>query len=381
MSVKVLYIITRLDQGGSAEAVMQWAAGMLEAGYETKLVTGRSEHPQEDFGVYSRRTGVPIIAVESLHRELELGNDWRAYRELKRIIRAEKPDIVHTNSSKAGILGRLSAKSCRVRVIVHSPHGHIFYGYYGRLKTTVFIAVEKWAAKFTGRITNLTQLGLEDHLKFKIGPRKKFTVIYAGIDTELYAEPSKSREEVLKELGIPEGKFVVGWVARFADIKNPLMMVKAGEILSGNPDYHFLMAGDGELYGEAVRYVKDKGLEQRFTFTGYRTDIPDLLSVMDVYCLTSKNEGLGRSILEAQAAGVPVIATEVGGVPEIVEHEFSGILIPSRDVTALCGSLVRINAESALRKKLVKGASLRLNRFSLKKTLVDIDKLYQELLS
>ncbi|MBC8278320.1 MAG: glycosyltransferase family 4 protein [FCB group bacterium] len=381
MSVKVLYIITRLDQGGSAEAVMQWAAGMLEAGYETKLVTGRSEHPQEDFGVYSRRTGVPIIAVESLHRELELGNDWRAYRELKRIIRAEKPDIVHTNSSKAGILGRLSAKSCRVRVIVHSPHGHIFYGYYGRLKTAVFIAVEKWAAKFTGRITNLTQLGLEDHLKFKIGPRKKFTVIYAGIDTELYAEPSKSREEVLKELGIPEGKFVVGWVARFADIKNPLMMVKAGEILSGNPDYHFLMAGDGELYGEAVRYVKDKGLEQRFTFTGYRTDIPDLLSVMDVYCLTSKNEGLGRSILEAQAAGVPVIATEVGGVPEIVEHEFSGILIPSRDVTALCGSLVRINAESALRKKLVKGASLRLNRFSLKKTLVDIDKLYQELLS
>lgn len=243
MSVKVLYIITRLDQGGSAEAVMQWAAGMLEAGYETKLVTGRSEHPQEDFGVYSRRTGVPIIAVESLHRELELGNDWRAYRELKRIIRAEKPDIVHTNSSKAGILGRLSAKSCRVRVIVHSPHGHIFYGYYGRLKTAVFIAVEKWAAKFTGRITNLTQLGLEDHLKFKIGPRKKFTVIYAGIDTELYAEPKKSREEMTAELGIPEGAFVVGWVGRFADIKNPLMIVKAGEILSGNPDYHFLMAG------------------------------------------------------------------------------------------------------------------------------------------
>lgn len=135
------------------------------------------------------------------------------------------------------------------------------------------------------------------------------------------------------------------------------------------------------MYGEAVRYVKDKGLEKRFTFTGYRTDIPDLLSVMDVYCLTSKNEGLGRSILEAQAAGVPVIATEVGGVPEIVEHEFSGILIPSRDVTALCGSLVRIHSESSLRKKLVKGASIRLNRYSLKKTLADIDKLYKELLS
>jgi len=381
LSVKVLYIITRLDQGGSAEAVMQWAAGMLEAGYETKLVTGRTEHPQEDFSVYSRRTGVPVITIESLHRELELGNDWRAYRELKRIIRAEKPDIVHTNSSKAGILGRLAAKSCRVRVIVHSPHGHIFYGYYGRLKTAVFVAVEKWAAKFTGRITNLTQLGLDDHLKLKIGPRKKFTVIYAGIDTDLYSKPLKNPEEVKKELGIPEGKFVVGWVARFADIKNPLMMVKAGEILSGNPDYHFLMAGDGELYDETVQYVRDQGLDQRFTFTGHRTDIPDLLSAMDVYCLTSKNEGMGRTILEAQAAGVPVIATRVGGVPEIVEHEFSGILIPSRDVTALCGSLVRINSESALRKKLAKGASIRLNRYSLKKTLADIDKLYKELLS
>ena len=360
---------------------MQWAAGMLDAGYETKLVTGRTGHPQEDFGVYSRRTGVPVITVESLHRELEFKYDWRAYRELKRIIRSEKPDIVHTNSSKAGILGRMAAKSCRVPVIVHSPHGHIFYGYYGRLKTAAFIAVEKWAAKFTGRITNLTQLGLEDHVRLKIGPRSKFTVIYAGIDTDLYAKPKKSREELIAELGIPEGAFVVGWVARFVEIKNPLMMVKAGEILSGNPDYHFLMAGDGELFDEAVRYVRDRGLEQRFTFTGYRTDIPDLLPVMEVYCLTSKNEGLGRSILEAQAAGVPVIATEVGGVPEIVEHEFSGILIPSQDVTALCGSLVRINAESSLRKKLIQGASIRLNRFSLKKTLADIDKLYQELLS
>ena len=381
MGFKVLYIITRLDQGGSAEAVMQWAAGMKEFGYDAKLVTGRTEHPHEEFGRYKRRTGVPLIEVSSLHRELEPMNDWRAYRELKRIIRSERPDIVHTNSSKAGILGRMAARRCKVPVIVHSPHGHIFYGYYGRLKTSVFIAMERQAAKFTDRITNLTQLGLEDHLKLKIAPRSKFTVIYAGIDADFYANPSKDRTGIQKELGIPDHSFVVGWVGRFADIKNPSMMVQAGLALRGNEDYHFLMAGDGELHGPVMQHVKDLGLEDRFTFTGHRSDVADLLSVMDVYCLTSKNEGMGRSILEAQAAGVPVIATNVGGTPEIVEHEFSGILIPSLDSAALSGSLVRLHGESALRKKLTNGASIRLKRYSLKKTLEDIDNLYTELLT
>jgi len=319
--------------------------------------------------------------LNSLRRELHPLNDLWSFWRLCRTIGKIKPLIVHTNSSKAGILGRAAAWLCRVRIIVHTTHGHIFYGYYGRLKTRVFIILEKLAAFVTDTITELTNLGVEDHVRLKIAPREKFTVIRAGVDLAKYAVPSKSREEILSELHLPLGKIIIGWIGRFDTVKNPLLLIQTANILKDNPKLHFLMAGDGELFEKAKELTCEMKIEDRFTFPGFRNDIPDLLSVMDIYCLTSLNEGLGRSILEAQAAGAAVIACKVGGVPEIVEPNLTGILIPSNDCAALAAALEILTCDSDLRSRIAAEAKKRLTAFSLQKTIKDFDNLYQELLS
>ncbi len=381
MTISILYIITRLDRGGSAEAVLQWAEAFKKRGYHTAIVTGKTIHPQCDLSAYSWRTGVEIITVDSLLRELNPWQDLKSLWKLCQIIRKIKPQIVHTNTSKAGIIGRFAAWLCKTSVIIHTTHGHIFYGYYGKLKTAIFIGLEKLAALVTDTITELTHLGVEDHIKLKIAPRKKFAVVYAGIDLDKYSHPLKSKDEIKKELNLPPDKIIIGWVGRFDSIKNPLLLIQAADLLKDHPDLHFLMAGDGELFAQAKQLTREMHIEDNFTFPGFRNDIPDLLSVMDIYCLTSLNEGLGRSILEAQAAGCAVIASNVGGVPEIVEHQITGILFPSGDYNMLAENIADLSRHPPLRKKLIEAAKNRLFAFSLQKTIDDIDNLYQKWLS
>jgi len=381
MSIKVLYIITRLDRGGSAEAVLQWAEVFHKRGYQTAIVTGKTVHPHCDLIDYSRRAGVEIITVNSLLRELNPWQDLKSLLSLCKIIRKTKPQIVHTNTSKAGFLGRLAAWLCKTPVIIHTTHGHIFYGYYGKLKTAIFIILEKLAAWVTDTITELTNLGVEDHIRLKIAPREKFAVVRAGVDLEKYAHPAKSPNTIKQELNLPPDKIIIGWIGRFDAVKNPLLLVQAAVLLKDQHNLHFLMAGDGELFEQAKQLASEMKVEDKFTFPGFRSDVPDLLSVMDIYCLTSLNEGMGRSILEAQAAGAAVIAADVGGVPEIVENHITGILFPSGDYRQLAEFITHLSHNPILRKKLTETAKNRLFAFSLQKTIEDIDNLYQKLLS
>ncbi len=379
--MKILYIITRLDRGGSAEAVMQWAAGMRSSGHIVKLITGRTSQPHQNLKSYSRVMDVPVIGVDLLQRELHPFLDFIAFIRLYKIIKFEHPDVVHTNSSKAGILGRLAARLAKVPVIVHSPHGHIFYGYYGRLKTGVFIFLERMAARFCDRITNLTRLGMEDHIRLRIAPREKFMVIPPGIDIDRYAHPKRNRRIVRQELNIEPDSIVVGWVGRLDRVKNPLLFLEAADLLKKVARLKFLVVGDGELMKEAEQFVQVRGLVGVVTFTGFRSDVPELLAAMDIYCLTSLNEGLGRSILEAQSAGVPVIASRVGGVPEIVIDGETGMLFPAGDAKTLAEKIKLLAEEPQIRTMLKKAALKTINEFSLQKTLDDIDNLYGELLS
>ena len=354
---------------------------MAQRGWETKIVTGRTVEPQENLPAYSARTGVPIEVVDSLVRELEPRNDLKALAALRKIIRRESPVIVHTNSSKGGILGRIAARLNRVPAIIHSPHGHIFYGYYGKLKTAIFILMEKWTARFTDRITTLTSLGREDHLKLKIGPPEMFTVIHAGIDIDKFMNPRKSRGEVRRELNLPDDAFVAGWVGRMADIKNPQQFVKAAALLKQREDLRFLMVGGGAPYDSVYKKAVELGISEKMVFTRHREDVPDLLNAMDIYVLTSLNEGLGRSILEAQAAGLPVAAAEVGGVPEIIIDGLTGLLTIPNSEESTADAIVRLSNDPDLRKRIVSEARERLFLFSLEKTLDDIDNLYREVLS
>ncbi|MBL7190507.1 glycosyltransferase family 4 protein [bacterium] len=378
---KILYIITRLDRGGSAEAVMQWAAAFKQKGWDSKIITGKTAEPQEDFSVYSRRTGVPIILIEPLHRELEPKNDFKALFKLIALIMKEKPDIVHTNSSKAGILGRLAAWLNRVPVIVHSPHGHIFYGYYGKAKTLVFIWLERLSAMITDRVITLTKLGMQDHIDLKIAKPEKFVPIYCGIDLKRYSEPSRSKDVIRREIGLPEDKFIIGWVGRLVDIKGCEYFIKAASLLKDDYKLHFLIVGGGPNEDNLHKLAEKLEIQDRITFTGHREDIPDMFAVMDIYILSSLNEGLGRTILEAQAAGAPVIASNVGGVPEIVENDYTGILTPPKNSQVLAQTISLLAQDDEFRRKLRTEAFRKLEKFTLQKTIGDLDDLYQELLS
>lgn len=376
---KILYIITRLDRGGSAEAVLQWAERMKAEGHETKIITGRTIEPHTDLKKYSERTGVPVIILQSLHREIEPLSDLQAFFKLLKIIGNEKPDIVHTNSSKAGLLGRMAAWLNRVPAVIHSPHGHIFYGYYGKIKTGIFIILERLTAKITNKITILTQPGIDDHLKIKIAPKSKFVLLPAGIDLELYRIPQKSQDSIRQSLDIGEDDIVIGWVGRMVDIKNPKMFIETAKILNENK-YKFVMVGDGPLANDCQRLVDKYGLSEQFVFTGHRNDVPDLLHAMDIYVLTSDNEGLGRSILEAQSAGIPVIATSVGGVPEIVKDHLNGILVPARDIAALAQSIRELAGDSSTIDKFKKEAEKNLSEYSLDNTVAALNSIYRDLL-
>lgn len=360
---------------------MQWAYAFKRRGWNSILITGRTREPQEDFRHYTNRTGVPIITIEPLHREMEPLNDAKALLSLYRIIKKEKPDIVHTNSSKAGIIGRAAAWLNRIPVIIHSPHGHIFYGYYGRAKTKLFILLERLAAKITDKVITLTRLGRKDHIALKIAPPDKFIPIYCGIEVDKYSHPAKSPEEIRAELNIPAGKLLVGWVGRLTDIKGCEYFIEAAGELKKRENLHFLVVGSGENETKLREKAHNMGLEGRLTFTGQREDIPDMLSIMDIYSLSSLNEGLGRSILEAQAAGVPVVATNVGGVPEIVEDGTTGILVPPKDPKALAQAIEKLVDNLEFRILIAKNAWERLSYFSLKKTVEDLNKLYRKLLS
>ena len=378
---KITYIITRLDRGGSAEAALQWAEGIKNQGFQVDLVSGSTIEPHENLEEYSKRTGIEIHFIDSLHRELEPVNDLKALWALYRFIRKNRPDIVHTNSSKAGLLGRTAAWLARTPIIVHSPHGHIFYGYYGRFKTNLFIFLERFAGRFTDVITTLTSIGRDDHVKLKIAPPEKFEIVHAGIDIEKYRKTTLSREEIRNALKIPQEAFVIGWVGRFADIKNPLMLVNSAERLKTEDDLHFLMVGDGELLAKCKVKVERAGMNHKFTFTGFRSDVPDLLKAMDLYVLTSTNEGLGRSIIEAQAAGLPVAVSKVGGVPDIIEDGVNGSLIPVNDDEYLAAEIKSFKNDTEKRKRFISSSNVRLAGFSLQKTIEDLEKIYNRLLA
>lgn len=379
--IKIILIITRLDKGGSAEAVMQLAEGLAQKGYEVTLVTGKTTEPQEDFEEFRRRTEVPVIMVEAMKREISPLYDLLAFFTLRRLIVRKRPDIVHTHSSKAGIIGRAAAYTAGCQRIIHSPHGHIFYGYFGRTTTSFFIAVERVVARITDRILTLTDLEREDHIAQRIRPKRGFTTIPCGIDQRRFKGDGKPRKEIRRDLGIPEEAMVIGWIGRFVPIKGPEVFIgviaglreKRSKIIG-------LMVGDGELRMRMENYAGQLGVKDRVVFTGMRDDVPDLMRGMDVFVLTSFNEGLGRVLIEAMTSGVPVVATCVGGVPEIIEEGETGLLIPPGDTHATVGAILKILEDTGLARRLRERGRAMVEQFSLTRMIEDTEKVYKEVL-
>jgi len=387
---KIAHIITRIDTGGSAEDTIAVTARLNKHRYGCVLVTGLISDPDKHITNYLAQQGISYVVIPSLMRAINPIHDVKALWELYRFFKRENFSLVHTHSSKAGIIGRWAAWSAGVPVIVHTPHGHVFYGYFGRLKSFVFILIEKLTAYITDVIITLTLKGIDDHLRYRIAPAKKFTSIHSGVDVNIYRKlPESEREAVRAELGISGTQKVAGTVTRLEPVKNNRMILEAvARVATVYPDIALVIVGDGSERAMLAAYAIQLGIQAQVRFAGLRDDVPRLMSIFDVFVLGSLNEGLGMVLIQAQAMGVPVVATRVGGVEDIVIHEKTGLLVPAQDSETMASSLLRFLTDPILAnqygsegKKWVTGTEQGLARFSTDLAVHKLENVYMTLLN
>ena len=375
--MKILHIITRLDMGGSAEAVLQLASAQKLGGHDVAVAYGLTTDHQDPS--FFDRTGIPGYYIPGLVRELSYFGDFAAFIKLWSLIRHVRPTVLHTHSSKAGFLGRLAGRLAGCGAVVHSPHGHVFYGYFSPERADLFVKLERFAARFCDRLLPLTDTEADDYVRLKVAAAEKMVTVPMGIYLGRYKNPSKDRAEVRQTLRIPEDAPVVGWIGRLDPIKDCNTFISSYPLVESEaPGVKYLIVGNGEERSALLQRAEKIGVH-KIIMTGRRTDIPDLLNAMDVLCLTSLNEGLGRVIVEAMSAGVPVVATTVGGVPEIVGG--AGILVPPREPEATAAALVNILRHGKFRDELMEKGRKRAERYSIEATVKTLEALYKEILS
>lgn len=375
---RILHLITRLDRGGSATNTLLTVAGL--PGFSQSLVYGRTR----DFPQLAEelRGKVEMAEVPELVRNLSPARDLVAFLKLYRLIRRGGFDLVHTHTSKAGILGRVAARLAGVRRLVHTPHGHYFTGgYAGPVLTRLFVLLEQWAARFTDRIIGLTEQEVRDHLARGIGRPEQFVSIPSGVELAAF-EPARDRAAAVRAaLGLPRGARVLGTVGRLEPVKGHRHLLDAfGELAPRFPDLCLVLVGDGELLPELQAYAAALGGADRVRFPGWWDDVPGLLGALDLFALPSLNEGMGRALVEAMAAGLPIVASRAGGIPEVLDGGAAGLLVEPASAGALARGIETLLLDPALGARLGRAARARAPRYSVETMLRKIEALYRDLL-
>jgi len=343
-----LQLITRLDQGGSADVTLKLSAGLVKQGYEVLLVSGKTTEPQANLITFARRNGFGLRFFPTLTRTPAPFYDLLALFQIYRLILQYRPDILHTNTSKAGFIGRLAGRLAKVPRILHSTHGHIFYGYFNPILSKGFILMEKCAAHCCDLVLNLTEIGRQDHLQERVARPEKFFVTSGGVELDPFFKASQLKPE--PEFGT--GKMRICWVGRLVPIKNlPLFLRAAALLQSTNPQFEYIIVGDGEDRQANESLAIELGL-QNTRFLGYRDDVPQIMAGSDLFVFTSLNEGFGNVIIEAMACGLPVVGTRVGGTPELVQDGQNGFLVDSDDIQALATAIQKIATNPVLYRKI-----------------------------
>jgi glycosyltransferase involved in cell wall biosynthesis len=379
--IRVLRIIARLNVGGPAIHATLLTTRLHPSIYESTLVSGTEDAAEGNYLALHGRT-LDIVSLPELGREIRGLQDLTALRKLMAIIRRTRPHIVHTHTAKAGTLGRLAAILCRVPIVVHTYHGHVLSGYFSPAKTRVFTAIERGLALGTTRLLAVTDRVRADLLAKGIGHPARFQVVPLGFDLDGLERAPARRGELRAELGIGDAPALVGIVARLVPIKaHEVFFDAAVRIAARVPEARFVVVGDGERRAELEAMVTASGLAPRVHFLGWRGDLDRIYADLDVVVLTSKNEGSPVALIEAMAAGRPVVSTAVGGVPDIVQSEGNGLLAPDGDAGAIADAVVRLLGDRALGERLgAAGKRGVLSRFAASRLIDDVHALYQELL-
>jgi glycosyltransferase involved in cell wall biosynthesis len=381
--VRVARIISRLNVGGPAIQAITLTDRLEPLGYETRLIRGSEAAHEGSMEHLALQLGVHPVRIARMGRDLGPG-DADALARLVRELRLFRPHIVHTHGAKAGTLGRLAALMAgtgRPRVTVHTFHGHSLTGYFPPRKAALFLRIEQALARRTTRLIAVSDEVREDLVRLGVAPAERFEVIRLGLDLSRFAVDAparrEGRERMRAAMGIPPGARVVTLVARLVPIKRVDRFLAVAAELAQLDDVWFLIAGDGELRDRLQATPLPAGLRERIVWAGFQRDVPAVCFASDVVALTSDNEGTPVSLIEAQAAGVPVVSTRVGGAATVVASE-SGALVDAGDVggfaRAVRGLLERPVATEPARRRV-------LETFSLERLVADLDGLYRRLLA
>ena len=381
--IRVLRVIARLNVGGPAVHATLLTERLDPARYDSLLIAG-TEDPREGNYLRLRNRSVPGLTVlPELGREIRGWLDLRALLHLVRLMREYRPHIVHTHTAKAGTLGRVAARLARVPVVVHTYHGHVFHGYFSLTKTRSFLAIERWLAKHTDRLLTVSETVRQNLLSLGIGTPERLIVVPLGLDLDRFLVCESSRGQLRAELGMDPEALLVGIVARLVPIKRHECFLRAAAAVARRyPGCQFLVVGDGERRTELERLVRQLALKGQVHFLGWRQDLERIYADLDLVALTSANEGSPVSLIEAMASGRPVVATRVGGVPDLVEDGVTGLLVPPEDPAALVEAIGALLADPERRRIFGRAGRERVYpAFSAERLLGDVDQLYMELVS
>jgi len=334
--IRIARVIARLNVGGPAQHAISLSAGLDPARFVTTLITGVGDPDEGDLSAEARARGVEPVVIPELGPRIRLGRDLVALGKLVRLLRRLRPDLVHTHTAKAGALGRVAARLAGVPAIVHTFHGHVLEGYFSPGRTRLFLQIERILARITDRIVTVSPRVRHDLLARGIGRPEQMDVVPVGLDLARFHQGPAAPARLREKLAIPTDAPLLGIVGRLVGIKDHPTLFQAMALLqTPGPLPHLIVVGDGERREALKRLTQDLGLESRIHFLGWRKDLQAILGEMDVVICCSKNEGTPVALIEAMAAGVPVLSTDVGGVGDLIAHRETGWLVPSNNPSAM----------------------------------------------
>ncbi len=378
----ILHIITRLIVGGAQENTMLTADLLDKSDWQVDVLCGPQTGVEGSLIPEVRRRKIPLTIEPALVREINPLKDLLALWRLTRFIKQGNYTIVHTHSSKAGILGRWAAKFAGTPVIVHTVHG---WGHTPRQHPLVqkfYILLEKLTLPITDRLIVVSPRDIEKGTQAGIGTAANFTLIRSGIELDRFGHPRRTAADVRAELGIPPQAPVLGTVTRLSPQKAPLDFVRAAAIVSKNiPACYFVMVGDGPLRPEVERLAAKLGIAERLILTGLRRDIPELMAAFNVFGLSSLWEGLPRVLPQAMATGLPIVATAVDGNAEAVTNGENGFLTPPENPQAFAQAVIKLLHAPNLAQQMGQAGKKRAAQFGAQKMVADIAALYTKLLT
>jgi glycosyltransferase involved in cell wall biosynthesis len=385
--IKILRVIARLNMGGPALHVAYLTEGLTKRGYDTTLVAGSLARGEDSMAFVANARGVEVVQIDELGREISPLRDLMATIRLARLIRKERPQILHTHTAKAGTVGRVAARLAGSRkppIVVHTFHGHVLRGYFGPVRTLLFRLLERWLAAGTTALIAVSPQVRDDLVSLCVAPRERFVVIRLGIELDERVAPEEDgRGESRRYLGIPGDRFAVGWIGRMTAVKRTDdVLIAFKSLRDSGVDAVLCMVGDGPDRLPLEQRAQELGVARDTVFLGYQEDVAPFYAAFDVLVLPSGNEGTPVTVIEALAAERPVVATRVGGVPDVVRDGEDGFLVEAGATEDLADRLGRLARDPALRARMgKKGRERVLPRYAVERLVDDVDELYRSLLS